>query len=259
MTGYFEIAPARAAGPALMLARFALVLLVVAGLSHRYGLLATPDFLIVSGVVFVIALFAALVWVRAFFDVWRKGRPGGRKLAAAAGLLLLVLSPFAAAIVMAMRFPALNDITTDRADPPQFFALDAFPRGKGAHRPGPLSPEPEVQERAYAGISGRRYSVSPDVVLETVEALFDERGWTPVRRRGAAQTDVEVWLETLAYTAVLRFAVDVALRLTDEGESTYVDMRSASHFGRRDFGENAARIGAFMADLDAAMLARAGG
>ncbi|MBK8458564.1 MAG: DUF1499 domain-containing protein [Phyllobacteriaceae bacterium] len=84
-------------------------------------------------------------------------------------------------------------------------------------------------------------------------------GWTPVRRRGAAQTDVEVWLETLAYTAVLRFAVDVALRLTDEGESTYVDMRSASHFGRRDFGENAARIGAFMADLDAAMLARAGG
>lgn len=259
MTGYFEIAPARAARPALALARFAVVLYAVAGLAHRYELLDTPDFLIVSGVVFFAASIATLFWARAFFEVWRKGRPGGRKLALAAVFLIAAFAPFAAAAVAAVRYPALFDVTTDRIDPPRFFALDDFPRGAGARRPDLQSPEPAVQDLAYAEVSGRRYSVSPDIVLETIETLLRERGWSPVRRQGAAQSDIEITIETLARTAILRFPVDVAIRLTDEGVSTYVDMRSVSQFGRRDFGDNARRIAAFMADLDSAMLVRAGG
>ncbi len=46
--------------------------------------------------------------------------------------------------------------------------------------------------------------------------------------------------------------------MTDEGDATYVDMRSASHFGQHDLGDNARRIDDFLSDLDAAMLARAG-
>jgi hypothetical protein len=48
------------------------------------------------------------------------------------------------------------------------------------------------------------------------------------------------------------------VRLTDEGTSTYVDMRSASRYGRHDLGDNAAQITAFLALLDAEMAAQTG-
>jgi len=56
----------------------------------------------------------------------------------------------------------------------------------------------------------------------------------------------------------LRFPVDAVVRMTDEGDATYVDMRSASQFGQHDLGDNARRIDDFLSDLDAAMLARGG-
>lgn len=258
MTGYFEIAPARAAGPALALARFALVLFVVAGAAHRNGLLSTPHFLSVATVVFALALGGVLVWAAAFRDVWIKGRPGAGKLALAALFLALALAPFAVAAAATLRLPALNDVATDRADPPRFFALDAFPREEGAALPAPTPADAMALEQAYGDITGRRYPVSPDIVLDSVQELLAGRGWTPVHVRGQPQVDVEIEIETLAHTFLLRFPCDVAIRLTDEGDATYVDMRSASQFGDHDLGDNAARIRAFLADLDAAMLARAG-
>ena len=51
---------------------------------------------------------------------------------------------------------------------------------------------------------------------------------------------------------------DVAVRLTDEDASTFVDMRSASHYAQHDLGDNADRISRFLADLDAMMQAGAG-
>ena len=46
------------------------------------------------------------------------------------------------------------------------------------------------------------------------------------------------------------FPADVAIRLIDEDTSTYVDMRSTSRYGPHDFGDNAARIASFLAELD---------
>jgi uncharacterized protein (DUF1499 family) len=67
----------------------------------------------------------------------------------------------------------------------------------------------------------------------------------------------EYLLEAVATTFLLGFPSDVAIRLTDEGESTYVDMRSASRYGRDDFGDNARRISAFLDRLDAEMAGQA--
>ncbi len=59
-------------------------------------------------------------------------------------------------------------------------------------------------------------------------------------------------LEATAPTAVLRFIDDVVVRMRigDDG-STIVDMRSASRVGAHDLGQNARRIKAFYAKLDA--------
>ena len=65
-------------------------------------------------------------------------------------------------------------------------------------------------------------------------------------------------IEALARTAILAFPVDVSIRITDEGETSYVDMRSASRYGRHDLGDNAARIAGFLTALDAAVAGAAG-
>lgn len=258
MTGYYEIAPARSVGPAFQLARFVVVLLAVTGLAFRYEFLAVPDFLHVCAVALALLAAAALFWVHAFLQVWRKGRPGGRRLTEALALLLVAFIPFGYSATQAVRYPELNDVTTDRSDPPVFFAIDAVPRGAGAHRPGPVSPQAARQNEAYPEITGRRYPASPDVVIEEIDKLIDADGWTHVHRSGSPDAGDEVSIEGLVRTTILRFPADIVVRLTDEGDSTYVDMRSASHYGRHDLGDNARHIARFLSDLDAAMLARAG-
>jgi hypothetical protein len=49
------------------------------------------------------------------------------------------------------------------------------------------------------------------------------------------------------------FRDDVVLRLRADSDGTRVDMRSASRYGRHDLGTNAARIVAFLDDVDTAV------
>jgi uncharacterized protein (DUF1499 family) len=258
MTGYYEIAPARTVGPAFQLARFVVVLFVVAGIAHRYAFLGTSDFVLVGAVVFALAVVGALFWAHAFRQVWRKGRPGGRRLAVAGFLLALGFLPFVLSGVALVRYPRLSDISTDRADPPAFFAIGQIARAPDARRPGANSPDPARQDAAYPEITGRRYTSSPDIVMEEVDRLVEEKDWSQVHHTGTPQADTEISVEGVVHTLVLRFPVDVVVRMTDEGDATYVDMRSASQFGQHDLGDNARRIDDFLSDLDAAMLARGG-
>ena len=65
-------------------------------------------------------------------------------------------------------------------------------------------------------------------------------------------------IEALARTDVPGLPVDVSIRITDEGDTSYVDMRSASRYGSHDLGDNAARIAGFLTALDAAVAGAAG-
>jgi hypothetical protein len=72
----------------------------------------------------------------------------------------------------------------------------------------------------------------------------------------AAPLNIEI--EAVAWTLVMRFEHDIAINVISEAEATLVDMRSASRAGRHDFGGNARIIERFLADLDAALLGVAG-
>jgi uncharacterized protein (DUF1499 family) len=110
-----------------------------------------------------------------------------------------------------------------------------------------------LQIAAYPEITGRRYGASPDDVLKAVEKVVADKGWKVVSRPPWEDGEREYVLEAVARTLLLGFPSDVAIRLTDEGESTYVDMRSASRYGGDDFGDNAARISKFLDALDTEM------
>lgn len=166
------------------LAAFALVLCVLALLSHRFGPLATPYmvlFLIVAG---ALALFAVLMAVMGLVQLWKYGAEGGvpafKALVYAA--LPLVLVGFAAERYVTL--PVIFDVSTDTGDAPQWLSTpDAaqiwLPRDMAI-----TAKERAEQEEAYPALTGRRYEGAIDRVVEAVRKVAKENGIRIVKTSG---------------------------------------------------------------------------
>jgi hypothetical protein len=57
-------------------------------------------------------------------------------------------------------------------------------------------------------------------------------------------------IEAVARTPIMGFRDDVALRVRMDSDGAKIDVRSASRYGRHDFGDNAARIRSLLEDID---------
>jgi uncharacterized protein (DUF1499 family) len=57
-------------------------------------------------------------------------------------------------------------------------------------------------------------------------------------------------IEAIAESRLLRFQEDITIRLRSQEGSVKVDIRSASRFGRHDFGANASRIQRLIEELN---------
>lgn len=232
------------------LAVFAAVLLLTAGTGHRIGFLSTPDFIPVLGVVVAVVLLALLFAVRALFLFWHYGGKGGGSLLFAILVALLVLTPFGITAYRGITLPTLNDVSTDTDDPP-VLTIAAERRTPGMNRVEPFTPERrKLQQDSYPAATGRRYEAPIAQVAEVVGEVLDNRGWRIVGPAEFPPEATEIIIEAQASSFLLGFPADIAIRLIDEDTSTYVDMRSASRYGSHDFGDNAARIASFLAELD---------
>lgn len=233
------------------LARFALVLFVIASVSHRYGLVETVPFFWVLGIAAFLALLAMGFAAGGFMMLWNRGAKAGRASLSATILSAVVLAPFVLGAVNVVRLPALTDISTDTVEPP-VFRVAPGQRSGGMNRIVPIAPAAaEAQLRAYPDIAGRRFEASVERVQSAALAVVQARGWRMLAPMPQAARDGELSIEVSAPTLVMRFPADAVIRLTDEGESTFVDMRINSRYGRHDMGDGARRIRAFMADLEA--------
>lgn len=137
--------------------------------------------------------------------------------------------------------PAINDITTDLADPPAF-AGD--PADEGRDMAYPADFVPQVQQ-AYPDLVTVRVASEPAQALalsgETAKAL----GWEVIAVDSSAGT-----LLARQTSKVFRFVDDVLVRVRPgDGGGALVDVRSKSRVGRGDMGVNAARIRAFTEKL----------
>ncbi|ATU92437.1 DUF1499 domain-containing protein [Phyllobacterium zundukense] len=226
------------------------ILLVLSSLGHRFEQIETPEFLWLLAIVAGLALLALLLSLKGFTSVWRRGDRGFPSAFWGAVIALVVLAPFASTLYQALALPTIYDVSTDITDPPDLFAA----AGQRTERMNPLVNDEEsrgLQSSAYPQVTGRRYDGSPDRILTAVNTVIANNGWTIVEQKGEPGVDEEILLEIVARTWLMGFTSDVVIRLSDEGETTYVDMRSVSRYGIHDLGENADRITAFMAALDA--------
>ena len=226
------------------------ILFVLSGLGHRFERIETPEFLWLLAIVAGLAVLALRLGIKGFTSLWRRGDRGGPSAFWGAVIALVVLGPFVVTVYQAMTLPAIYDVSTDVTEPPALFAL----AGQRTDRMNPLVNDPHsraLQAKAYPEVTGRRYEGSPDRILDAAVTVITNNGWTIIDQKGVPGDDEEILMEVVARTWLLGFTSDVVIRLSDEGETTYVDMRSVSRYGIHDLGENAGRIAQFMADLDA--------
>lgn len=234
--------------------RFALFGLAVAVLSIivvRTGLLEVLPSLATFGAALIFALLAMLLAVFAFVVIWRDGLPGlGR---AVGGLMLGVLLVAYPGYLgyRASKLPIINDITTDPMHPPSFGKLAALRQPGTSTYPTKFA---ALQAKAYPTIGPLDFDAPPLVAYRATLKLIEKRKWQVVDEMPPAGRR-DGMIEAVARSLIMGFPDDVVIRVSAVGNGSRVDVRSASRYGFDDFGANARRVAALLADIDDAVSA----
>lgn len=179
----FDRPVSRSAFFARRLAVFALAMIVIAALAHRFGPLETPDFAALALAAAVPAALAVPLALYGLARLWQVGALGG---VAAAKALAYAALPLGVAIFGIWHYdalPELYDVTTDSADTPAFLQEIEFDQ-KWLPRPAILPESREAQLRAYPALAARRYEGALDRVYEAVRRVAEASRWTIVATRG---------------------------------------------------------------------------
>lgn len=189
---------------------------------------------------------ALLFALAAIIGTWRHGQSPGLPIMAGA-VVALCYSGFTLTRPLASGLaPALHDITTDTAAPPQFEKLKL--RDDNLAGVGTITNWKKMHSAAYADLRPIVVAGSVADVTARAEKVARDLGWAvqnvdPVHGR----------LEATDAVSFIRFYDDIVVRVTPEsdGSSARVDIRSVSRIGIGDFGVNARRIRAFLKAMSA--------
>ena len=228
--------PSRVASAARIAGLLGVVLFALGPLSVQLGMASAFVGFRIFGIGLLSGLVALLLGVVGLVKTRSAtGRPG--RASALTGLLLGAV-PVACVVFAAgpaRNLPAINDITTDPADPPAFA------------NPGRTYPGEEFaqkQRAAYPDLAPIRVASPPDAAFAASLSAAQGLGWEIVREDSAAGV-----IEATDTTEIFRFVDDVVIRVRPGGDGSTVDVRSKSRDGKGDMGANAARIRAFREQL----------
>ncbi len=239
--------PSRSARWALRLAVLCPVLVIVALLAHRGGMMATPTFVLALSVLALLSLLTLVLVLAGMRSLWVRGSKGGRRIAWAVFLMLPVLAPLGVAVALAFQHPAVAEATTDPADPPAF--ADEAPTRTAASEAGTGS-------GSAAGLAGLRYNAPLDSVLSAVAEVAEAKRWRELERRGRIGADDEIHVSYEHRIAVMHMPVRFVVRIADEGDTSFIDVRARMPHVAHDLGTTVRLTEAFLADLDFAMIGR---
>ena len=229
---------------------FAAVVAALAVALLRLHVLDPVAALTTLGAAVAISLGALLLFVAACVTIWRSGARG---LGIALGGLFFIAATLAYPSYLAfeaVRLPKLSDVSTDIADPPDFSRSSAALTARGGVAHANPSPEARAGQRAaYPDVEPIVLDIEVDDAIPVVLRTAAARGWRLVDQRAPSPRTGEAHLDFLDTSRILGFDVDVTVRLRPLTGQTRIDVRSASRYGRHDFGSNAHRIQAFADEL----------
>lgn len=228
------------------IAVLAVCLAVGSGLGYRLGLWDVPAAIGILGASVITGGAAIVV---ALFGIYRSSRtdraPRGYGYSAishiiAGGLILFLVLQ----LKDAPNLPAIHDITTDTANPPEFVALLAVREASDNGAAYDFDAR-DKQLAAYPDILApyiRDASIAE--VTAMAESRAREMGWEIV----ASDPDTGR-IEATDTTFWFGYKDDIIIRVTPGQDGATVDIRSVSRVGIGDLGANAKRITAFLAAL----------
>ena len=208
---------------------------------------------------FYAAVAGGVLAIVAFVIARRGGARTGRLNLVAIVIAVAFGAYLMSHIATARSVPAIHDATTDLVDVPQFATLkvraDNLEDIPDDDRPELAALDPErrwkaIHREAYGDLRSLRLPLGVTETTRRAEEIVRARGWEVARVD--RQTGI---VEATATTLFFRFKDDVIVRVrpdTAQPGGSIVDMRSISRVGGSDIGVNAARIRAFLADLQAA-------
>ncbi len=231
------------------IAVFSLPVVLLAIIIERAALLEIVPVLATFAAALAMALIAILLAVLALIGIWRHGTEGfGAALTAILiGVALLAYPAYFG--VLAYRLPQISDITTDPIDPPRFETIGRL-RSRQAN---PVAYAglyaAEQQKVAYPDIVPLDVDAPAQAAYNAAMAVIGKRRWQVINTH-PPQPGRDGYIEAVARTPIMGFRDDVAVRIRAIGPGARIDVRSASRYGRHDFGTNAKRIRALLDDVD---------
>jgi len=252
-----RIADAQVSRLAVWARRFAFFALIAAVLSViivRTGFLEIYPALATFGGALALAVFGIVLAFGAFVVIWRQGIRGAGYAFTALLIGLFLLGYPAYLGVRAYQLPMINDITTDPINPPRFDVVARLrPRGTVDYA-GLYAAE--QQRAAYPDIEPLEVTSTPQIAYDSMLAMINKRKWRIVVERSPQAGRRDGQIEAVARTPIMGFRDDIAVRIRPTSDGAIIDVRSASRYGRHDFGANARRIRNLLEDVDQEIAAR---
>lgn len=281
MAGHYLRKRLRSAPVARRMAWFSGILLVVSALMLRLGAVEFAVFEILLALVATIGGAALVLAGFGLQRVWSRGHEGGAAALGAFVVGLFVAAPFALGGALALSNPPINMAETDGL-------------AEAVDEPAPVDPAAVVNGRVFPVRASQMYqtvrlvlgdvgwSVSgvetadPKPVAEDTAEPPEPAPAPPViaggipvptprvapdEEAGEGEADPldrpesgEYRVTAEARDPILRLPSDVEIRITEDEEQAYLDLRSVSRFGSRDLGQNRRFIENFLERVDAAMI-----
>jgi uncharacterized protein (DUF1499 family) len=199
--------------------------------------------LALAGLAILLAFAATVV-------IWNNGNPGFSRALTGAfiGVVLLAYPGFV--VAQGYGLPQLSDVSTDTNDPPRFEAIARVRPREANPIAYPGATAAAMQRLAYPEITPITASASPDDSFKAVMAVIKKRKWTVIEERTPQGGRRDAHIEAVARTPIMGFREDVAIRIRRTEDGSVIDIRSASRYGKTDFGSNARRIMALSDDIE---------
>lgn len=158
------------------------------------------------------------------------------------GLIAIV---FLTLSVSAMRYPAINDITTDPEAPVAFIEVVRVADGDPIEYAYPAQRFAPLQQQYYPDIEPLELKLSARRAFEVIEKVAREMPSWKLKR----VDEQALVIEGVAETTIFKFKDDFVIRVQPAAGRTLVQMRSRSREGRSDLGTNAGRIRQFFSKV----------
>lgn len=163
-------------------------------------------------------------------------------------LSLVVFIPVLVLVLAGLKYPPINDITTDYQNPPEFTRAQDLPANRGRDMKYDAAKYEKPAQKAYPKLAPLRITADPSAVFSAVKSVAATMpNWRITYEDSATNT-----MEGVAISDLFRFRDDFVIEVRpDSSGGSVVEMRSKSRDGKGDFGVNCHRIETFLKKLKA--------